>query len=141
MVPELARALTVLLAWLRKRYGEELDPNLPLFPSRNFGADGKPKAITRYRAHQLFLAVFERAGIENDGRLGTHSLRKTFARKVYQFSGNDLMVLKAALNHSEIATTEKYLEVDEAAVEAAIAKCDFTRPPRIQSPELKQASA
>ena len=37
------------------------------------------------------------------------------------------MILKAALNHSDISVTQKYLEVDEDEVMAAIAKCDFSR--------------
>ena len=71
--------------------------------------------------------------IENDGRLCTHTLRKTWARKVYKNSGNDIMILKAALNHSDVSITQKYLEADEDEVMAAIQKCDFTRrskPPR-----------
>jgi hypothetical protein len=32
------------------------------------------------------------SAIENDGRLGTHTLRKTWARKVYKNSGNDIMI-------------------------------------------------
>ena len=78
----------------------------------------------------IIKAAFAAAGIENDGRLGTHTLRKTFARSVYKNSGNDLMVLKGALNHSDVSVTQKYLDVGEDAVAAAIARCDFTRGPR-----------
>jgi hypothetical protein len=42
-------------------------------------------------------AAFSAAAIENDGRLGTHTLRKTWARNVYKNSGNDIMILKTAL--------------------------------------------
>lgn len=69
--------------------------------------------------------------------MGTHTLRKTWARKVYKHSGNDIMILKAALNHSDISATQKYLEADEDKVMAAIAKCDFTR----KKPALRIAVA
>ncbi len=70
----------------------------------------------------------------DDGRLGTHTLRKTFARSVYQNSGNDLMVLKSALGHSDVSVTQKYLEIDEDLVAVAIAAVDFTRKPRKPAP-------
>lgn len=41
------------------------------------------------------------------------------------------MILKAALNHSDVSVTQKYLEADEDDVMAAIQKCDFTRKARV----------
>jgi hypothetical protein len=43
-------------------------------------------------------------------------------------------VLKRALGHSDVAVTQKYLEVDEDRVVSAIARCDFTRKPRKVAP-------
>ena len=40
----------------------------------------------------------------------THSPRKTFAKMVYQKSGNDLMVTQRALQHTNIQTTLAYLD-------------------------------
>jgi hypothetical protein len=37
------------------------------------------------------------------------------------------MVLKAALHHSDVSITQKYLESDSSLVDAAIRKCDFSR--------------
>lgn len=54
-------------------------------------------------------------------------MRKTFARKVYQNSGHDILVVKAALHHTDVCTTQKYLEAEGAAVLAAISAGDFTR--------------
>ena len=82
----------------------------------------------------IIMDAFARAGVQNDGRLGTHTLRKTFARRVYEYSGKDLMVLKAALGHSDVSVTQHYLDADEDAVAAAIALCDFTRGPRKPAP-------
>jgi integrase len=128
VLPELRRALEKHLWWLGLKF--QLEPKLPLFPSRKPTSTGEVRPIARARAHALLKSVFARAGVADDGRLGTHSLRKTFARSVYVASGRDLMVLKRALGHSDVAVTQKYLEVDEDRVASAIARCDFTRKPR-----------
>jgi hypothetical protein len=46
---------------------------------------------------------------------------------VYANGGYNIMVLKSALRHSDVSITQKYLEVEEDVVMAAIKKCDFTR--------------
>jgi integrase len=126
ILPELQRALDCHLRSLRRL--SDLFPSLPLFPSRQHSQG--VRAITRVQAHSIIKSAFAAAGIENDGRLGTHTLRKTVARSVYISSGNDLMVLKAALNHSSVMVIPMYLDVGEDAVVAAIARCDFTKGPR-----------
>jgi integrase len=74
-------------------------------------------------------AAFAAAGVGNNGRLGPHTLRKTWAGKVYRNRGNDIMMLKAALDRSDVSITQKYPEADEDEVMAAIAKYDFTGGP------------
>ena len=100
---------------------------MPLFISREADPEGNLRPLTRESARRIMHAAFAAAGVENDGRLGTHTLRKTWARKVYLNSGKDIMILKAALNHSDVSVTQKYLEADEDEVMAAIQGCDFTR--------------
>jgi integrase len=129
VLPELERALRGLLWKLKLEF--EPTPATPLFPSRQAGPDGQMRPITRRQAQSIVRGAFARAGIEDDGRLGTHTLRKTFARSVYEHSGNNLLILKAALCHADISTTQRYLEVDEGAVEAAIRRTDFTRRRRV----------
>lgn len=128
VLPEFERALASLLHNLGRRY--ELSVDLPLFLSRQDDADGHARAITRERAYKIVKEAFAIAGIADDGRLGTHSLRKTFARKVYAHAGKDLMVLKKALNHSSVAITQRYLEVVDDKVYRAIRRCDRYRPRR-----------
>lgn len=127
ILPEFRRALEVYIACLRQRY--ELDPALPLFLSREVGRDGLARALSAESARRILLGACAQAGIENDGRIGTHSLRKAFAMAVYRNSGNDLLVVKAALQHSSVVISQAYLSVDDAAVEKAILSCDFTRKP------------
>jgi len=125
VLPELARALESYLGWLRRRL--ELVPEMPLFLSRESTPDGHMRPLSREAARLIIRDAMVKAGVVDDGRLGTHSLRKTWAKSVYRNSGNDIMVLKAALGHSDVAVTQKYLEVEEEVVLAAIKGCDFTR--------------
>lgn len=128
ILPELERALRHHLQVLRLRF--ELSPAMPLFPSRQVAPDGSLRHLARSQANDIIKGAFAKAGIVNDGRLGTHSLRKTFARNVYEHSGRDIMILKRALGHTHLAATQRYLEADEDSVMAAIGRCDFTRRPR-----------
>jgi integrase len=123
--PELARALETYLAHLRRRY--ELTPDLPLFVSRQDGDGGIARPLHRDSARLIVRAAFAKAGIKDDGRLGSHSLRKAFARAVYDHSGHDLNLTRAALGHGNIAVTQRYLEVDEDRLFEAMAAVDFTR--------------
>jgi len=125
VLPEMRRALESLLAWFALRY--EFDPQLPLFLSRENGEEGGARALSTESARRILHRAFRAAGIENDGRLGTHSLRKTFARKVYEASGHNLIVVKSALHHRDVSVTQAYLEPDEQEVLRAISKVDFTR--------------
>ena len=129
---ELRRALEVHLHHLGKRW--ELTPDLPLFISRKGDSEGEPKALTAESARLIAHRAFARAGIENDGQLGTHSFRKNFAHKIYAHSGHCLITVAAALNHARVTTTQLYLAPDEDEVMAAMRAVDFTRRPR---PNLK----
>jgi len=131
VLPELQRALEGYLLWLQHRMA--ISPALPLFLSREHNADGSARALSCESARRIVHRAFVLGGIENDGRLGTHTLRKTWARNVYVNSGNDLLVVRSALGHSDVSVTQHYLEPDRAAVLQAIRRCDFTRKPRRHS--------
>jgi len=135
VLPALHRALDRYLRWLLCR--QELLPDMPLFLSRETQA-GDLRALSRESARRILQDIFSQAGILDDGRLGTHSLRKTFARHVYQNAGNDLMVLKAALGHSSVSVTQAYLEVEEDDVISAIQACDRSRKSKpVSSPRFQ----
>lgn len=133
VVPELARALDRHLGVLRRSL--EVSGDLPLFMSRQENTDGTARALSRESARLILRQVFQAAGIEDDGRLGTHSLRKTWARAVYRNSGNDIALLRVALGHSDVGVSQRYLEVDADDVAAAVMACDFTRGPRRFPPQ------
>lgn len=132
VVPELKRAIERQLSWLRLRY--ELTPDIPLFPSRESGEGGDFKPLSRRMGRNIIKAAFAKARIEDDGRLGSHSLRKTWAMNLLRASGNNTLLVCRGLNHSSIETTQRYLEVDEDELMSAMRKCDFTRGPRPKRP-------
>jgi len=61
-------------------------------------------------------------GLEN---IGTHSFRKMFATAAYEQNGNNIELLKELLNHSSIATTQRYIRVSQQAINAASASISF----------------
>jgi integrase len=118
ILPQLRVALESHHQWLRLRF--ELRDDLPLFPSREGDAAGRARSLSRGQARLITLQLFAAAGIHDDGRLGTHTLRKTWARRVYTASGNDIMVLRDALGHASVGTSERYLDVGRDRVLEAI---------------------
>ena len=109
------RAIDDLIRWHRERYNTT-HKRRPLFPSRNGG--GKQR-MTRRAAHNVLKSAFEVAGL--NGHLATHSLRKSFAQRLYEQTG-DVFVVQEMLGHKSIATTQKYLGVNYASVREAVQK-------------------
>jgi len=90
------------------------DENSPLFPSRQGGR----KAMSRVRAHQILTEAFETN--ELSGKVSTHSMRKTFANKVYNALGGDLVKTQRALGHKNVNSTVSYLSFKEEEIDEAI---------------------
>ena len=106
-------AIDALIDWHREKYGT-LAPSRPLFPSRN--KNGRV-AMNRQTAHEMLKAAFMTAGL--NGKLATHSLRKSFAQRVYEQS-SDIYLVQELLGHRSVATTQKYLGVNYADARAAV---------------------
>ena len=106
------RAIEDLIAWHLKLYGNA-DPIRPLFPSRK--GQGL-KAMTRIAAHDALKGAFETAGL--NGKLGTHSLRKSYAQRLYEQT-NDIYAVQEMLGHKSVVTTQRYLGVNYASVRDA----------------------
>ena len=94
-----------------------------LFKSRQ----GKNSPITRVRAYQILSRAFK--ACELSGKLGTHSMRKTFGNNVY----NHMLSLVAeghgvdayretakALGHKSVASTESYLSFRNEHLRSAV---------------------
>ena len=73
----------------------------PLFVSQ------KGTRLSRSQAWRILTQAFDKAGLE--GKLATHSLRKSFSVSVYNASGYDIIKTRDMLGHASITTTNDYL--------------------------------
>ncbi|RKU21544.1 recombinase XerD [Candidatus Poribacteria bacterium] len=105
-------AIEGLIAWHAELFGS-IDADRPLFPSRK-GRGRKP--MTRIAAHDVLKLAFEAAGL--NGKLGTHSLRKSYAQRLYEQT-NDIYAVQEMLGHKSVVTTQRYLGVNYASVREA----------------------
>lgn len=102
-----------------KKYLDSLGPietlNLgqALFRSKKTG-----KAITRFRAHTILKTAFNTLNFQ--GKVATHSLRKSYCQRVHKALGNDILKTKVAMAHKSLNSTSQYLAVDEEEVKKAI---------------------
>lgn len=110
--PEAREALVALVEELRA--GDKAAPNSPLFQSR----EGESKPMNRKSAWHMLKQAYGACGLT--GKLGTHSMRKTFAKRVYDKLGGDLMKTQKALGHARVTSTVSYLSFNEEDVEDAI---------------------
>ena len=106
-------AIDNLIAWHRERYNS-LHKSHPLFSSRQ---GQRPQAMSRRTAHNVLKQAFEAAGL--NGQLATHSLRKSFAQRLYDCAG-DIFVVQEMLGHRKVETTQKYLGVNYARLRESL---------------------
>ena len=106
-------AIEALIDWHRHKYGT-IAPTRPLFPSRNQSGS---VAMNRQTAHEMLKKAFENAGL--NGKLATHSLRKSFAQRVYEQSG-DIYLVQELLGHRNVSTTQNYIGVNYATAREAV---------------------
>ena len=107
------QAIENLVSWHREQY-KTLAPSRPLFPSRNRNGS---VAMNRQTAHEMLKKAFQAAGL--NGKLATHSLRKSFAQRVYEESG-DIYLVQELLGHRNVSTTQKYIGVNYATAREAV---------------------
>lgn len=88
---------------------------------------GHNKPLTRQSAWQILMDAYR--SCQMSGRLGTHSLRKTFAMVVHEHLGRDLYRTQQALGHANISSTIHYLPRAEAEIQQAILSVAYPFPP------------
>jgi len=104
------QAIMELIQWHEQQFGNP-EPRQPLFTSRKHD-----RAISRVQAHRILEKAFQSAGL--NGKLATHSMRKTYAQRMYDTSG-DIFLVKEALGHKSVETTKQYLGVSYSKMQAA----------------------
>jgi integrase len=109
---EARQALQVWLEELRQR--GYMTSDVYVFQSRK----GRNAALSRVQAYRILQDAFERAGVQ--GSLGTHSMRKTFANRMYSRLEGDLVKTQRAMGHKNINSTVSYLSFRQEDIDEAI---------------------
>jgi integrase len=112
--PEAQAALLIQIGELTK--AGKANSDTFIFQSRR----GENRPLSRVQAWAILRDAY--AKLKLPGKLGTHGMRKTFAKKIYALLGNDLMKTKELMGHQEIETTVKYLEFDRQELRDAVLK-------------------
>ena len=79
---------------------------------------GENMPMTRIQAWRILRDAYNLATI--GGNVATHSMRKTFAQKVYQAVEGDLVKTQRALGHKSLNSTASYLSFADEEVDEAI---------------------
>ena len=109
--PQAASALQEYLDSLLDR-----SPDSFMFPGRRPGT-----RLSKTAGWRTIKRAFAAAGIAGaPTEIGTHSLRKTFARLIYAALGHDLVRTSYAMRHASVGTTVQYLSFREEEVDRAI---------------------
>ena len=110
-------AIEALIGWHAEGFGSVKSDRF-LFPSRQTTG-----AIDRRTAHEALKKAFEAAGL--NGKLATHTMRKSFAQRLYDQTA-DIFAVQEMLGHKSVATTQRYLGVNYATVREAVEKMAFS---------------
>ena len=79
---------------------------------------GANKPVSRIHVWRILREAYETNSMA--GNLGTHSMRKTFANRIYDRLGHDLVKTQRALGHRNINSTVSYLSFREEEIDEAI---------------------
>lgn len=75
--------------------------------------------ITERNVQKILKAAVEYLGLQD---VSTHSFRKFAANELLEQSNNDFELVREFLNHSSIATTQRYVKRSDNRMESALAK-------------------
>lgn len=81
------------------------------------GPKDKLFAVTERAVQKQLAIVCDWLGYEG---ISTHSFRKWYATSIYQANGCDISLVQHLLQHSNAATTQRYLGIEPKRVEQAI---------------------
>ena len=87
------------------------------FRANNISTDATIFPITERTVQKYLQKVVDYLGYGDS--IGTHSFRKFFATEIYKNNNYDIVLVQKLLQHSSVATTQRYINV-EAVVETAL---------------------
>ena len=85
-----------------------------------FHSQGCPKRLSTRQAYDIIVTAAERAGLDTK-RIGTHTLRKIFARRMWVAVGRDGAKMARLLGHENWSNTLRYLEFADELDAAVLA--------------------
>ncbi len=103
---EYRRSINDLKNWYTEK-GVKITDTLPLFLSQK----GRKKPVTRQLASTVIKNVCRKLNLE--GRINTHSFRKSFVSKIYEMTGFDIAETKAYSRHKSLVNLDYYLRTTE----------------------------
>ena len=109
------------VAALRADYqqsGRTVTAATPLFLSRK----GPDQTLRRQQASEIISAACVRLGIE--GKVNTHSARKTFVTRIYHLTGKDIAETKKYSRHKSLANLDYYIGTTQDL--SLVSKLDWT---------------
>ena len=100
---------------------EELVGSLPADPETFlFRAQGGNKPLNRRTAWVVLKKASKACGM--DGKVATHSMRKTFAKRCYDLANGDIRKVQEAMGHRNLNSTAAYIGVTQDEVDDLILK-------------------
>jgi len=102
---------------LIEEYCRSIEDYTYLFPSRQ----GGDVPLSYKRAWRIFKDAIGESLVDSQ-HTGTHCMRKTFAKKVYEIVEKDILKTKEALGHRRLDSTISYLSFDWSDIDDAILK-------------------
>ena len=79
--------------------------------------------MTRQHAHHIIKSFAK--DLELDGKIATHTLRKTYAKKIYDSCDGNLFICQKALRHEQMNSTVNYIETTENTLNSVIYNLDL----------------
>lgn len=100
------KSVEELRQWYQEK-GLVVGGRSPLFMSQK----GKNTSFTRQLASHVIKTVARRMNL--DGKINTHSFRKSFVTKIYELTGFNIAETKAYSRHKSLVNLEYYLKTTE----------------------------
>jgi site-specific recombinase XerD len=98
-------------------YEISIQDKFHLFHSQKTDGNNE-KAISSRQAIHILQNVFNEC--ELDGKLATHTMRKTYAKNIHEKLGKDILKTKKAMGNKDITSTTSYLSFDQKEIDDAI---------------------
>lgn len=113
-----SKAAKIVANYARSLLSKGYDMTAALF----VGAKSKTKAISRIHAWRLLKEIFKK--FDMSGKLGTHTMRKTFALEMYNLLGGRIEKVQIALGHKSIDSTIQYLSFNHQEIDDALERLE-----------------